>query len=143
MLQNNSHELRCVEKQLRSAYGKKELLTQIKEKEVIKKEEKDREYYNDLKMNEIDNNAKKIEMESKIKNNALKLEYKNAFTQQLQEIDKKRREIFATRPPLEFGNRFKDKNNKSNLSKNDIDQFIKIKNQLKDDERKLLEEREK
>lgn len=94
-------------------------------------------------MIEIDNNAKKEGIELKSRKNKLKLEYKKAITEQLQQTAKKRRQIFPPRTLFEFSNKPKDNKFKTYLSKNDIDEFIKIKKQLKDNERKLLDERDK
>lgn len=60
LLQNNSHDLRCLEKQSRIARGNDELLRQIREKEDTKKEEKARAYYDDMKMIEAGNVENKV-----------------------------------------------------------------------------------
>lgn len=142
LLRNNSHELRCVERQLRTAYGKKELISQIKEKEAMKKEEKVREYNNDLKIIEADNNAKKAEIELQTRKNELKLEYKKAISDQLQNIAEKRQKISSPYPLVEFGHPVKD-NLKTNCFKFDIDEFKRINSQLKDKERELSNKTDK
>lgn len=142
LLQNNSHELRHVEKQLRTAYAKKDLMCQIKEKEALKKEEKVRVYYDDLRMIESRNDEYKEEIDQQTRQNELKLDYKKAITEQIQEnITKKQRvSLLKNNPFVIFeatGNSEVQKNNvKTNCSQKDLELFTKMKNYQKEIERK-------
>ncbi|XP_001944194.2 meiosis-specific nuclear structural protein 1-like [Acyrthosiphon pisum] len=142
LLQNNSQELRHVEKQLRTAYAKKDLMCQIKEKEALKKEEKVRVYYDDLRLIESRNDENKEEIEQHTRQNELKLDYKNAITEQIQEnINEKQRVSLQKNNPFVIfeatGSSAVQKNNvKTNCFQRDLELFTKIKNDLKEIERK-------
>ncbi|CAI6372646.1 unnamed protein product [Macrosiphum euphorbiae] len=142
LLQNNSHELRHVEKQLRTVYAKKDLMCQIKENEALKKEEKARVYYDDLRMIESRNDENKEEIEQQTLKNELNLDYKKAITEQIQEnIIKKQRELSLKNNPIVIfeatGNSEAQKNNvKTNCSQKELELFTKMKNDRKEIERK-------
>lgn len=142
LLQNNSHELRHVENQLRTAYVKKYLMCQIKEKEALKREEKVRVYYDDLRMIKSINDEKKEEIELQTQQNKLKLDHKKAITEQIQEntTEKQRQLLTKNRPFVcfeETGCSKAQKNNaKTNFSQKELELFTKMKNDQKEIERK-------
>lgn len=142
LLQNNSHELRHVENQLRTAYVKKDLMCQIKEKEALKREEKVRVYYDDLRMIKSINDEKKEEIELQTQQNKLRSDHKKAITEQIQEntAEKQRRLLIKNRPFVCFeatGCSKAQKNNvKTNFSQKELELITKMKNDQKEIERK-------
>ncbi|CAH1724840.1 unnamed protein product [Aphis gossypii] len=149
LLQNNSHELRHIEKQLRTAYAKKDLLCQIKEKEALKKEEKVKVYYDDLKMIESRNYENEEESKLQTRQNELKLDYKKAITEQMQEnASEKRRLSSLKNDPFVFyeatGSREVHKNKITNSgSQKELELFKKVENELKEIEIKESDNRKK
>lgn len=149
LLQNNSHELRNIEKQLRTAYAKKDLLCQIKEKEALKKEEKVRVYYDDLKMIENRNYENEEERKLQTRQNELKLDYKKAITEQMQENAAEKRRLSSLKnDPFVFyeatGNSEVHKNNvTSSGSRKELELLKKVENELKEIEIKESDNRNK
>ncbi|XP_025194177.1 meiosis-specific nuclear structural protein 1-like [Melanaphis sacchari] len=141
LLQNNSYELRHTEKQLRTAYAKKDLLSQIKEKEALIKEEKVRIYNDDLKIIETRNYENEEEIELQTRQNKLKLDYKKAIIEQIQEnAAEKQRMSSLKNQPFTFyeatGNSgVKKCNVKTNCSQKQLEVFEKMENELKEIER--------
>jgi hypothetical protein len=146
LLQNNSYELRHIEKQLRTAYAKKDLLCQIKEKEAIKKEEKVRVYYDDLKMIETRNYENEEEKELQTRQKELKLDYKKAITEQIQENAAEKRRVSSLMSSLKNhpfvfyqatgSSKVKKCNVKTSCSHKELEVFKKMENEQKEIERK-------
>lgn len=139
LFHQNSHELRSIEQQLRTAYAKKELISQIKEREAIKKEEKVREYNNDLKIIEAGNNENEIEKKDRERRNELMLEYKNAILEQIREVTEKRRNSSPDRP-MDFdftknGHRQGRKMINHDEFRKEMEDLVKKKIELKEKER--------
>lgn len=142
MLHTNCHELRYVENQLRTAYSKKGLICQIKERETIKNEEKLRDHYDSLKMIEAGNNEKRAEEERKVRKNELNLEYKKALIEQNQEM-KERRELSSMNSPIDDpiddlteNNHRKIPELKKNYSLKEMEEFVKMKKELNESKRR-------
>lgn len=142
LLRENSHELRSVEQQLRRAYLKKELISQIQEKKAIKKEEKVKEYYDDLKLIETYNDKNREEIEERIRKKNLALEYKKGVTEQIKEIVERRRNLSPQRA-MDYDITGNDRRPKIEKNKNclrsEMDDFMKIKADLKENERKEVD----
>lgn len=149
LLQNNSNELRHIEKQLRTAYAKKDLLCQIKEKEAIKKEDKVRVYYDDLKMIETRNYENEEEKELQTRQKELKLDYKKAITEQIQENAAEKRRVSSLKNhPFVFyqatgSSEVKKYNVKTSCSQKELEVFKKMENELKEIERKESDNKNK
>jgi len=117
-------------------------LCKIRESEAKKKEEKVRVYYDDMRMIESRNYEYKEEIEQTTRRNELKLDYKKAITEQIQEnITKKQRESLLKNNPFVIfeatGSSEPQKNNvKTNCSRKNMELFTKMKNDLKEIERK-------
>lgn len=142
LLQNNSHDYRHAEKQFQTANAKNVLMCQIKEKEALKKEEKVRVYYDDLKMIETRNEEDKKEKELQTRQNELKLDYKKAITEQMQENTTKKQQVLLqkNRPIVFFdatGSSKVQKNNvKNNCPQKELEEYRKMKSELNEIERK-------
>lgn len=139
LLHKNCHELRHVENQLQTAYAKKDLRRQIKEKETIRNEEKLRDYYDSLKMIEAGNNEKRAEEEKQVHENELKLEYKKAILEQKQEM-KERQKLSSVSDPTDLDQEEINHRITSDLKKKcfqeEIEEFIRIKKELNENKRR-------
>ncbi|XP_050433227.1 uncharacterized protein LOC126841046 [Adelges cooleyi] len=136
--QENCHELRHMEKQLRTAYAKKEIMAQIKEKEAAKKEAKVRDYYDDLKMIEANEKEKLADEKSREKRLEQRARYKKAIVKQWGEaIDRKNPQPYCPMDcwPLEK-NDSKDKLMKMNRLKQDMNECVRMKIETKQAEQK-------
>lgn len=114
-------------------------MCQIKEKELLNKEEKVKEYNNDLKMIKDKKVGEEVEAKLQAQKKELKLEYKKAITAQIQENAESKRNLQPDRPMnFEFtGNSREQKTKiKTECIRDELDKFIKIKNDLKENERK-------
>jgi len=117
-------------------------MCQIKEKEALKKEEKVRVYYDDLKMIETRNEEDKKEKELQTRQNELKLDYKKAITEQMQENTTKKQQVLLqkNRPFVFFeatGSSEVQKNNvKKNYPQKELEEYRKMKSELNEIERK-------
>lgn len=121
---------------------KKDLICQIREKEALKKEEKVRVYYDDLKIIEASNDKNKIERELQTRQHELKLAYKKAITEQIQENSTEKRRVSSLkhRPFVFFdATGSGEKIVKTNFSQKEIEEFKKLNNELKELERKESE----
>lgn len=142
MLYINCHELRHVEKQLRTAYAQKELLCQIKENEALKKEEKVREYYEDLEMIESGKTDTVTEIKRIARENEFKSKYKMAIEEQMQEMNERRRRETSS-PQLGCSVVFEPTENSRKLKQDleinrceqETEELKKIRNELKERER--------
>jgi len=120
----------------------KELLCQIKENEALKKEEKVREYYEDLKMIESGKSDTATEIKRIARENEFKSEYKMAIEKQMQEMNERRRRETAP-PQLGCSVVFEPTENcrklkqdlKINRSEKETEELKKIRNELKERER--------
>lgn len=131
----DSPELRRYEKQIQTAYLKKELTCQIKEKEAMKNEQKVKEYYDDLERMKIGDYGIKHEIEEQSQKNKLKFEYNNAILEQIQKNTEKQQSFKSQNryTNIEPTNNCYSQNKvlKTNCSKIEMDELVKIKNDLK------------
>lgn len=141
-------ELRCAEKQIRTADATKILINQIQEKEALKKENKVRNYYTDLKIIEASKSWDKSETESQDRKKQMMLDYKNAILEQIRENNEKLPEL-PLKTPTAFDfidpkeNCVNKKNELAETFRKEIDELIKIKNERKENERKEIEKQDK
>ncbi|VVC25088.1 Reverse transcriptase domain [Cinara cedri] len=148
LIRNNCLELRCAEKHIRTAEATKIIQNQIKEKEAIKKEEKARNYYSDLKIIEASKNLDKSETELQNRKKQMKLEYKNAILEQIRERAEKLLNISPRTPtavdsinPKENG--LKQRKALAKVFRKENDELIQIKNERQENERKETEKQDK
>lgn len=147
LFRKDSHELRRYEKQIQTAYLKKELMCQIKEKEALKKEQKVREYYDDLKRIEIGDYGIKYEIEEQAQKKESKFEYNQAIIEQIEENTAKKQLLRSqnrlnnSEPIINCHSQ--NKGLKSNFSKREMEELIQIKNDLKEKERKEADKMDK
>lgn len=130
---------------MRSAYAKKELTCQIEEKKVAKQEEKVKNYFDDLKLIEAGDNELKTEAEKEIQKNKLVLEHKRALEEQIRETKDRRESSPPTSGPEDFSPSGYDCERtkhrvKGNYTREEIEEWIKIKNDLKENERREADE---
>lgn len=107
----------------------------------MKKEEKVRNYYTDLKMLEASKNWFKSEAELQNRKNQMNLDYKNALLDQIKEGTEKQLKLSPIIPtedqPIDpRENCLKQKNELVECYRKEIEEFTKIKNERKDNERK-------
>lgn len=115
------------------------MLCQIKEKELLKKEEKVREYNDDLKMIEAEKIGEEVKAKLQARKNELNLEYKKAVAEQIRENAENQRDLPPDRPmDFEFTKNSHEQKNKikTDCIREELNELIKIKNELKENERK-------
>ncbi|XP_050520599.1 meiosis-specific nuclear structural protein 1-like [Daktulosphaira vitifoliae] len=145
----NCHELRHLEKQIRTAYAKKELLAQIKEKEAKKIEAKVQDYYDDLKIIEVNEIEKRMEKELSVKQHESKLIYKKQLEKQWADTmnEKNAQKAIQMHCPLNFGNSEtnskEDKILQMKNFKKEIDECVRLKNEFKEYEQNQIDMTEK
>lgn len=124
-------------------------MCQIKEKEALKKEEKVKVYYDDLKMIESRNYENEEERKLQTRQNELKLDYKKAITEQMQEnaAEKRRLSSLKNDPNVFYeatGSSEVHKNNvTSSGSQKEFELLKKVENELKEIEIKESNNRNK
>jgi len=124
-------------------------MDQIKENEALKKEEENKLYCEELRRKESIDDENKMEKELQTRQNELKLDYKKAITEQIQENATKKQRLLSlkNRPFVIFestGSSVVQKNNvKKNCSQKEMEIFTKMKNELKETERKESEKTNK
>lgn len=126
---------------MRTAYAKKELMCQIEEKKAARREETVKDYFDGLKLIEVGNKEQKTEAEKEVRKNELLLEHKRALEEQIRETKDRRETSPPTSGPVDFGPSGYDRGRtkrsvKGNYTREEIEEWIKIKNELKENERR-------
>lgn len=120
-------------------------MCQIEEKKVARQEEKVKDYFDGLKLIEAGNKELKTEAEQAVQKNELVLEHIRALEEQIRETKDRRESSPPTSDPVDFGpsgyNRERTKHRvKGNYTREEIEEWIKIKNELKENERREANE---
>lgn len=113
----------------------------------MKKKEKIKDYYYTLDMKEACNIQTKTALELQGRKKEINLEYKKALTEQIRDNAMKQRESSLKDYPMDldqtgYYSRKKQEINKNDLI-NEMKEFMEIKNQLKDNDRKEADETDK